>query len=27
VTKWKTLSWSVDQGGIATLTLDRPEVF
>jgi enoyl-CoA hydratase/carnithine racemase len=25
VTDWKTLSWSVDDDGIATLTLDRPD--
>jgi len=25
VTDWETLSWSVDDDGIATLTLDRPE--
>jgi len=25
VTDWQTLSWSVDEDGIATLTLDRPE--
>jgi enoyl-CoA hydratase/carnithine racemase len=25
VTDWETLSWSLDEDGIATLTLDRPE--
>ena len=25
MTDWETLSWSVDDDGIATLTLDRPE--
>ena len=25
MTGWETLSWSVDEDGIATLTLDRPE--
>jgi enoyl-CoA hydratase/carnithine racemase len=25
VTDWETLSWSVDEDGVATLTLDRPE--